>query len=480
MAVSKKIVRADVAVLGSGPGGYTAAFRTADLGLKTVLIERYPTLGGVCLNVGCIPSKALLHAAKVISDARDAATYGIEFGTPNINRGGLLRWKDQVLARLTKGLEGLAGQRQVTVVQGTGRFAGANRFNVDTGAGTQEVEFGQAIIAVGSSPVNLPGSPDDARLMNSTTALTLPDIPNRLLVIGGGSIGLELAAVYHELGSRITVVELLDDLMAGTDPDLVKPLRKRIARQYENIYQGTRVTGIRAHDKGLTAGFSGPEAPSEDTFERVLVAVGRAPNGRLIGAEHAGVTVDEQGFIPVDRQQRTNVPHIYAIGDVTGAPMLAHKATHEGKVAAEVAAGRPSLFDARAIPSVTYTDPEVAWVGVTEAEARAQGLDYGKGLFPWAASGRSLSLDRNEGLTKLLFEERTGRVLGAGIVGSNAGDLIAEVALAIEMDCTAADIGLTIHPHPTLSETIALSAEMYEGTITDLYVGGEGQDERQT
>ena len=476
MSAEKKIIQADVAVLGSGPGGYTAAFRAADLGLNTVLIERYPTLGGVCLNVGCIPSKALLHAAKVISDARDAAAYGIEFGAPNINRDGLQRWKDKVLARLTKGLEGLAGQRKVTLVQGTGQFAAANRFSVDTGEGTQEVEFDKAIIAVGSTPINLPACPDDARLMNSTTALNLPDIPPRLLVIGGGSIGLELAAVYHELGSRVTVVELLDGLMAGADPDLVKPLHKRISRQYENIYLGTRVTGIKAAKNGLTVGFSGPKAPAEDTFDRVLVAVGRSPNGRLISAENAGVAVDEKGFVPVDRQQRTNVPHIFAIGDVTGAPMLAHKATHEGKVAAEVAAGMPSLFDARVIPSVTYTDPELAWVGVTEAEARAQGLNYGKGLFPWAASGRSLSLDRNEGLTKLLFDETTGRVIGAGITGSNAGDLIAEVALAIEMDCTAEDIGLTVHPHPTLSETVALAAEMYEGTITDLYAGeGKGR-----
>ena len=474
--MSNKTIQADVAVLGSGPGGYTAAFRAADLGLKTVLIERYPTLGGVCLNVGCIPSKALLHAAKVISDARDAAAYGIEFGAPSINRDGLLRWKDRVLARLTKGLEGLAGQRKVTLVRGAGQFAAANRFSVDTGEGTQEVEFDKAIIAVGSTPINLPDCPDDARLMNSTTALSLPDIPPRLLVVGGGSIGLELAAVYHELGSRITVVELLDGLVAGADPDLVKPLHKRVARQYENIYLGTRVTGIKVVKNGLTVDFSGPKAPPEDTFDRVLVAVGRAPNGRLINAENAGVAVDEKGFVPVDRQQRTNVPHIFAIGDVTGAPMLAHKATHEGKVAAEVAAGMPSLFDARVIPAVTYTDPELAWVGITEAEAREQGLNYGKGLFPWAASGRSLSLDRNEGLTKLLFDETSGRVIGAGIVGSNAGDLIAEVALAIEMACTAEDIGLTVHPHPTLSETVALAAEMYEGTITDLYAGeGKGR-----
>ena len=474
MSAEKTTIRADVAVLGSGPGGYTAAFRAADLGLKTVLIERYPTLGGVCLNVGCIPSKALLHAARVISDAREAAAYGIEFGEPGINRTGLLGWKEKVVARLTGGLRGLARQRKVTLVQGTGQFASPDRIAVDTADGTQDVEFDKAIIAVGSRPVNLPGCPADPRVMDSTAALALPEIPRRLLVIGGGIIGLELATVYHELGSRVTVVELLDDLMTGADPDLVKPLQKRIAGQYENIFPGTRVTGINPAENGLTVGFSGPGAPSEDTFDRVLVAVGRRPDGAQTGAGNAGVNVDEQGFIPVDKQQRTNVADIFAIGDVTGPPMLAHKATHEGRVAAEVAAGMKSWFDARVIPSVAYTDPEVAWVGVTEAEAKQQGLNYGKGVFPWAASGRSLSLGRSEGLTKLIFDKETRRVIGAGITGSNAGDLIAEVALAIEMDCTAEDIGLTIHPHPTLSETVAFSADMFEGTITDLYVGGKG------
>ena len=465
-------IKADVAVLGSGPGGYTAAFRAADLGLKTVLIERYPSLGGVCLNVGCIPSKALLHVAKVISDTREAAAYGIEFGEPNIDRTRLLRWKDKILTRLTGGLKGLAGQRQVTLVQGAGQFVSPNRIAVATGDGTQDVEFDKAIIAVGSRPVSLPDCPDDARVMDSTGALALPDIPSRLLIIGGGIIGLEMAAVYHELGSRISVVELLDNLMTGADPDLVKPLQKRIARQYENIYLGTRVTGIRPEENAVVVGFSGPQAPSEDTFDRVLVAVGRHPNGKHIGADNAGINVDEQGFIPVDKQQRTNVANIFAVGDVTGAPMLAHKATHEGKVAAQVAAGMNSAFDARVIPSVAYTDPEVAWVGVTEVEAEQQGLKFGKGVFPWAASGRSLSLGRSEGLTKLLFDEQTRRVIGAGIVGSNAGDLIAELALAIEMDCTAEDIGLTIHPHPTLAETVAGAAEMFEGTITDLYASG--------
>ena len=475
MSVEITTIKTDVAVLGSGPGGYTAAFRAADLGLKTVLIERYPSLGGVCLNVGCIPSKALLHVAKVISDTREAAAYGIEFGEPNIDRTRLLRWKDKILTRLTGGLKGLAGQRQVTLVQGAGQFVSPNRIAVATGDGTQDVEFDKAVIAVGSRPVSLPDCPDDARVMDSTGALALPDIPSRLLIIGGGIIGLEMAAVYHELGSRISVVELLDNLMTGADPDLVKPLHKRIARQYENIYLGTRVTGIRPEENAVVVGFSGPQAPSEDTFDRVLVAVGRHPNGKHIGADNAGINVDEQGFIPVDKQQRTNVANIFAVGDVTGVPMLAHKATHEGKVAAQVAAGMNSAFDARVIPSVAYTDPEVAWVGVTEVEAEQQGLKFGKGVFPWAASGRSLSLGRSEGLTKLLFDEQTGQVIGAGITGSNAGDLIAEVALAIEMDCTAEDIGLTVHPHPTLSETIAGAADMFEGTITDLYPQGRNR-----
>ena len=474
MSTQQAKIRTDLAVLGAGPGGYTAAFRAADLGLKTVLIERYPTLGGVCLNVGCIPSKALLHAARVISDAREASAYGIDFGTPDIDLGRLLGWKDKMIARLTGGLKGLARQRNVTVVRGTGQFASPGRITVDTGEGAQEVEFDKAIIAVGSRSTVLPDCPDDARVMDATGALAPAAIPSRLLIIGGGIIGLEMAAVYHELGSRVTVVELLDNLMSEADPDLVKPLYKRIAGQYENIYPGTRVTGIKPAENGLAVGFSGPGAPSGDTFDRVLVAVGRQPNGNLIGAGNAGLNVDEQGCIPVDRQQRTNVANIFAIGDVTGPPMLAHKAAHEGRVAAEVAAGSNSAFDARVIPSVAYTDPEVAWVGVTEAEAKQQGLNYGKGVFPWAASGRSLSLGRNEGLTKLLFDKVSRHVIGAGIVGSNAGDLIAEVALAIEMDCTAEDIGLTIHPHPTLSETVAFAADVFEGTITDLYVGGKG------
>ena len=463
-------IRADLAVLGSGPGGYTAAFRAADLGMKTVLIERYSTLGGVCLNVGCIPSKALLHAAKVISAAREAAAYGIEFGAPNIDRAGLLHWKDKLISRLTGGLQGLAGQRKVSLVQGTGQFVSPDRLTVDSGAGRQDVVFEKAIIAVGSRPTSLPATIDDPRVMDATGALALATIPSRLLVIGAGIIGLEMAAVYHELGSSITVVELLDELMNDVDPDLVKPLHKRIARQYGNIYPATRVTAIRPTKNGLSVGFSGPEAPAEDTFDRVLVAIGRQPNGNQISASNAGIDIDERGFIPVDDQQRTNVANIFAVGDVTGPPLLAHKASHEGRVAAEVAAGQNSAFAARVVPSVAYTDPEIAWVGVTEAEAKAQGLNYGKGVFPWAASGRSLSLGRSEGLTKLLFDEQTQRIIGAGIVGSSAGDLIAELTLAIEMDCTAEDIGLTIHPHPTLSETVAFSADVFAGTITDLYV----------
>lgn len=460
---------AEVLVLGSGPGGYTAAFRAADLGKKTVLIERYDALGGVCLNVGCIPSKALLHAAKVISEAREMATHGIEFGEPKIDKTKLARWKDKVLGQLTKGLKSLARQRGVTVVHGTGRFISAHHIAVETKQGEQVIQFDHAVIAAGSKATSIPGFPDDPRIMDSTAALALTEIPKKLLVIGGGIIGLEMATVYHELGSEITLVEMLDSLIADADPDIVKPLQQHIQKQYKNIYLKTAVTEIKTGKDGLLVRFQGEKAPQEDTFERILVAVGRRPNGKNIGAENAGVHVNEQGFIPVDRQQRTNIANIFAIGDIVGQPMLAHKAVHEGKVAAEVIAGLKSSFDARVIPSVAYTDPEVAWIGVTEREAKAQGIDYGKGVFPWAASGRSLSLGRGEGVTKLLFDEKTQRVIGAGIVGPHAGDLIAEVALAIEMDCEAEDIGLTIHPHPTLSETVAFSAEMFTGTITDLY-----------
>ncbi|MCP5146047.1 MAG: dihydrolipoyl dehydrogenase [Gammaproteobacteria bacterium] len=471
VAVSEGAMRAEVVVLGAGPGGYTAAFRAADLGKKVVLIERYPSLGGVCLNVGCIPSKALLHAAKVISEAHEMAEFGVAFGKPKINIDKLRGWKEKVIGQLTGGLAGLAKQRKVTVIEGKGTLVSPNELEVVSASGTQRVAFEQLIIAAGSEPTRIPGFPyDDDRLIDSTGALALKDIPKRLLVIGGGIIGLEMATVYHELGSKVTVVELMDGLMPGADRDIVKPLEKRIARQYENIYTGTKVVGITAGAKGLTVKFEGPKAPGEDTYDKVLVSVGRVPNGRLIGAENAGITVNERGFIPVDKQQRTNVPNIFAIGDIVGQPMLAHKAVHEGRVAAEVAAGEKSFFDANVIPSVAYTDPEVAWVGLTETEAKQKGVAVEKGVFPWAASGRSLSLGRNEGVTKLLFDPTTERVLGAGIVGPNAGDLIAEVALAIEMGCDAHDIGLTIHPHPTLSETVAMSAEVFSGSITDLYI----------
>lgn len=463
-------IHAEVLVLGSGPGGYTAAFRAADLGKKTLLVERYPTLGGVCLNVGCIPSKALLHSAKVISEAREAAAFGVEFGQPRIDLDKLRSWKDKVVSQLTNGLKGLAKQRKVEVLQGTGRFLSPNRITVESETGNRTVTFEQAIIAAGSQSLSLPGLPEDPRIMDSTNALQLGAIPGRMLVIGGGIIGLELATVYHELGARITVVEMLESLIPGADADIVKPLQKRIQKQYENIFLGTRVADIKPEKDGLVAAFEGPKAPARSTFDSILVAVGRRPNGHAIGAELAGVKVDDRGFIPVDKQQRTNVPHIFAIGDVVGQPMLAHKAAHEGKVAAEVAAGRNSAFDARVIPSVAYTDPEVAWVGITENEAGEQGIKYGKGIFPWAASGRALSLGRSEGVSKLLFEEESGRIIGAGICGPGAGDLIAEAALAIEMGCDAHDIGLTVHPHPTLSETLAFSAEAFSGTITDLYV----------
>lgn len=458
----------DLAVLGAGPGGYTAAFRAADLGLKVALIERSPTLGGVCLNVGCIPSKALLHAAKVISDAREMAAHGIAFGDPTIDLDKLRSWKNKVVGQLTRGLTALAKQRKIEVITGQASFKSPNTMTV-AGA-TTKLEFKHVIIAAGSEPVRLPGLPDDPRIMDSTGALALTDIPNRLLVIGGGIIGLEMATVYAELGSEVTVVELIDGLMPGTDRDLVKPLEKRLKGLLSAIYTGTKVTQVTARPAGLEASFDGKGAPPTAPFDRVLVAVGRRPNGNLLGLEHAGVALDARGFIATDRQMRTNVPHIFAIGDVTHGPMLAHKASHEGKVAAEVAAGHKAGFDARVIPSVAYTDPEVAWVGLTETEAQAQGIEYEKAVFPWAASGRALSLGRSEGMTKLLFAKSDRRVIGAGIVGVNAGDLIAETALAIEMSCDAEDIGLTVHPHPTLSETVAMAAEMFAGTITDLYV----------
>ncbi|MEJ2384587.1 MAG: dihydrolipoyl dehydrogenase [Xanthomonadales bacterium] len=460
----------DVAVIGAGPGGYTAAFRAADLGLRVALVERYDALGGVCLNVGCIPSKALLHTAAVIDQAAALAAHGVSFGEPQIDLDRLRGFKDGVVGKLTGGLAGMAKQRKVEVVQGRAEFAGPHELLVKQADGERRIGFANAIIAVGSQSLELPNMPwGDPRLMDSTAALELEDIPERLLVVGGGIIGLEMACVYDALGSRVTVVELTPNLMPGTDPDLVKPLQRRIAKRYEAIHLETRVTRIDIADDALVAHFEGKHEGKQD-FDRVLVAVGRTPNGQRINAQAAGVTVDERGFIAVDRQMRTNVPHIFAIGDVVGQPMLAHKATHEGKVAAEVCAGEKSAFDARVIPSVAYTDPEVAWAGVTEAEARAAGLEFEVGKFPWAASGRALGNDRSEGFTKLLFDRETDRLIGAGIVGPQAGDLIAECVLAIEMGAEAADIGLTIHPHPTLSETVGLAAEVFEGTVTDLYV----------
>ncbi len=459
-------------VLGAGPGGYTAAFRAADLGLRVTLVEREPTLGGVCLNVGCIPSKALLHAAKVIADARDMAAHGVSFGAPTIDLGALRGWKEKVVGQLTGGLKSLAKQRKVEVLGGEGRFVDAHTLAV-TGSDGQahRLRFEQAIIAAGSQPIRLPGLPyEDPRIIDSTGALALTDIPRRLLVIGGGIIGLEMATVYAELGSEVTVVELSEGLMPGADRDLVKPLEKRLKARFAAIHVQTKLSGVTAGKDALIASFEGAKALPEAPFDRVLVAVGRRPNGALIDADKAGIAVDARGFIGVDEQMRTNQPHIFAIGDVIGNPMLAHKATHEGKVAAEVAAGHKAAFDARVIPSVAYTDPEIAWVGLTETEAAARGIAVEKAVFPWAASGRALSLGRSEGLTKLLFDPNDKRIVGAGIVGPSAGDLIAEAALAIELSCDAEDIGLTIHPHPTLSETLGMAAEMFSGTITDLYV----------
>jgi dihydrolipoamide dehydrogenase len=463
-------LRAEVLVLGSGPGGYTAAFRAADLGKQVVLVERYPTLGGVCLNVGCIPSKALLHAAKVIADNREMSENGLGFAPPTIDLDQLRRWKDGVVQRLVGGVGGLAKRRKVTVVTGTGRFTSLNELEVTDATGTSTIQFEQAIIACGSEAMRLPFVPyDDPRVVDSTGALELAGVPERLLVIGGGIIGLEMATVYSELGSKVTVVELLDQLIPGADKDVVAPLAKRIGKLYDRVLLSTKVSDVQAQSEGLAVTLEGAGAPpGQVLFDKILVAVGRRPNGRQIGAENAGVSVDERGFIPVDKQQRTNVPHIFAIGDVVGQPMLAHKASHEGKVAAEVAAGQQSYFDATVIPSVAYTNPEVAWAGLTENEAKQSGLDYGTGVFPWAASGRSLSLGRDEGLTKLIFDASSGRLLGCGVVGPDAGELIAEAVLAIEMGCDASDIALSIHAHPTLSETVGLAAEAFEGTITDL------------
>lgn len=461
----------DVLVLGAGPGGYTAAFRAADLGLNVALIERYAKLGGVCLNVGCIPSKALLHAAAVIDEAAAMADYGVVFGEPDIDIDKLRGWKEKVVDQLTGGLAAMAKRRGVTVIQGNGAFCAAHEMDVETQGGERRVSFAHAIIAAGSQVFKLPGLPwDDPRVMDSTDALELSEIPARLLVIGGGIIGLEMASVYQGLGSEVTVVELTGQLMPGTDKDLVRPLQKRISARYAGIYVNTKVTSVAPTDDGLRVAFDGNKVPDNTVFDRVLVSTGRTPNGLKIAAETAGVEVTERGFIPVDKQMRTNVPHIFAIGDIVGQPMLAHKATHEAKVAAEVCAGMKSAFEARVIPSVAYTDPEIAWAGLTETQAKEQGIDYKLGKFPWAASGRAMGLGRTEGSTKLLFDPVTNRVVGAGIVGLHAGDLIAECVLAIEMGCEAEDISLSIHPHPTLSETIAMSAEVFEGTITDLYI----------
>ncbi len=465
----------DLVVLGAGVGGYTAAFRAADLGLKVALIERWPMLGGVCLNVGCIPSKTLLHAAKVIEEAAAMAGCGIVFGAPQVDRDLLRAWKNRVVTRLTTGLTLLAKQRKVEVIHGEAKFSGPFSLEVQGEGGLRRVDFKQCIIAAGSESARLPGFPDDPRVIDSTGALELPPDCKRLLVIGGGIIGLEMACVYDALGVRVTVVELSDGLMPGTDRDLVRPLQKRIEKRYERILLKTKVAKLESLPDGLRATFEGPEAPEPQVFDRVLVAVGRSANGNVINAAAAGVAVNPRGIIAVNKQMRTNVPHIFAIGDVVGAPMLAHKASHEAKVAAEVAAGQKSSFDARCIPSVAYTDPEIAWAGLSETDAKAQGIEYGKGTFPWAASGRALALNRDEGFTKILFDKQTHRIIGAGIVGTSAGDLIAEVALAIEMGADAADIGLTIHAHPTLSETVAFAAEAFEGTLTDLYIPKRNQ-----
>jgi len=460
-------LKTQVLVLGGGPGGYTAAFRAADLGKQVTLVERYQVLGGVCLNVGCIPSKTLLHVANVLNEAKELSPAGINFVKPEVNLEQLRNWKNKISSQLNSGLAALAKQRNVTVVNGLGRFVSDRQVQVDK----EIIEFDQAIIAVGSQPVKIPSFPnDDPRLMDSTDALNLEDIPKKLLIVGGGIIGLEMATVYHALGSKITIVEMQDQIIPGCDKDLVKPLMAKIKKEYENIFLETNVKSIEPLAEGLKVTFEGKAAPESELFDKVLVAVGRRPNGNLIDADKAGVTVDERGFIRVDKQQRTNVKHIFAIGDVVGNPMLAHKASHEGKIAAEVIAGMTSEWQALTIPSVAYTDPEIAWMGLTENDAKTQGIDYEKAAFPWAASGRSLCNGRKEGVTKLLSDKITGRILGAGIVGTNAGELIAEAVLALEMGANVEDLALTVHAHPTLAETLGLTAEMIDGTITDLFI----------
>ncbi|RDS79095.1 dihydrolipoyl dehydrogenase [Dyella monticola] len=467
----KADIECKLVVLGSGPGGYTGAFRAADLGVDTVLVERYATLGGVCLNVGCIPSKALLHAAAVIDEAEAMAAHGVTFGKPKLDLDKLRSFKNKVVGQLTGGLAGMAKQRKVRVVQGVGTFVSPNEMEIDTDEGKKLLRFEYAIIAAGSQAVRLPAFPwDDERIVDSTGALELRDIPAKLLVVGGGIIGLEMATVYGALGSEVTVVEFMDQIIPGADADLIKPLAKRLGNKLKGVHLKTKVVDAKATKKGIEVSYEGESIPQTTVFDRVLVSVGRSPNGNKIGADKAGVAVTDRGFINVDTQMRTNVPHIFAIGDLIGQPMLAHKATHEARVAAEVVAGMKSHFDARVIPSVAYTDPEIAWVGVTEREAKEKGLKIGVGKFPWVASGRAIGIDRTEGFTKLLFDEETHRVVGGAIVGPHAGDLISEIALAIEMGSEAADIGLTIHPHPTLSESVGMAAEAYEGTITDLYL----------
>lgn len=459
----------DLVVLGAGPGGYSAAFRAADLGLNVTLIERYSTLGGVCLNVGCIPSKALLHVTEVMEEAASLAKSGVRFAKPEIDLDALRAHKEGVIKKLTGGLAGMAKARKVNVIQGEARFSGSHEFSVSTAEGEKKIQFKQCIIAAGSESVKLPFMPEDPRVIDSTGALKLQDVPARMLVVGGGIIGLEMATVYHALGSKIDVVEMMDGLMAGADKDLVKVWQKRNPDLFENLMLKTKTVGAEAKADGIYVRFEGEGAPAEaQRYDRVLVAVGRRPNGKALNIEAAGVNVDERGFIPVDKQMRTNQPHIFAIGDIVGQPMLAHKAVHEAHVAAEVAAGHKAFFDARVIPGVAYTSPEVAWVGVTEASAKNDGIAIEKAVFPWAASGRAIANGCEDGFTKLIVDKNNGRVIGGGIVGPNAGDMIGEIALAIEMNAVPADIALTIHPHPTLGESIGLAAEVFEGSCTDL------------
>ncbi len=460
----------DLAVIGAGPGGYAAAFRASDLGLKVALIDRNPVLGGVCLNVGCIPSKAFLHAAKVIEDSNEASKAGIHFKDLKIDLEKMKDWKDGIIGGLTSGLKNLAKQRQVDCYEGEASFISNQQLQISSADNKQQITFKYAIIAVGSEPASLDFMPNDSRVIDSTGALDPESIPKKILIIGGGIIGLEMATIYSALGSGVTVVEVMEELMTGTDKDLVKPLERYLSERCEDIYKSTKVISAQALDEGISVTFENDGAEQTETFDKVLVAIGRTANGKLIHVDKAGVEVSNEGTINVDRQMRTNVENIFAIGDVIGDPMLAHKASYEGKIAAEVVAGKKSAMDARCIPSVAYTDPEIAWVGLTENDCKKDNIEYQKGLFPWSASGRSLTLGRSEGLTKLLFDPKSKKIIGGGIVGTNAGDLIAEISLAIEMDCDVSDIALTIHPHPTLSETVPLAAEVFEGTITDLYI----------